>query len=86
MSENKPYAVDALINTVRVLGKKGPVFFQRDGEFYVATPYCFGKIGLGLITSPNETHSEYPEILNSESVITKRNENELPRPKGTRYH
>ncbi len=68
------YAIDALIETIKKISISGPVFFQRDEEFYAATPYCFGKIGFGLSTTENTRgwngfDKEFPEIGASENII-----------------
>jgi len=82
MAIRQSYAIDVMVSTVSALSShKQPVLFQRDGEFYAFTPYCFGKVSLGLATNENnpEKHKfvkEFPEILASENIILSKTERE----------
>ncbi len=83
LPRRRVYAVDTLIDTVRAISKTEPVYFQRDGSFYAATPDGFGKLGYGLCLRPQNPEKatwrqELPEIVASENILVKlADENEL---------
>ncbi len=75
----KAYAVDAMIATVRGVGDSEPVFFQRNGCFYVASPQGFGRMSYGLSLSPQNPENkrymtELPEIENSQDLTIREGE------------